>query len=93
MCERPILGEEMIGSFNYALQRGQINITQSQGIIKVITKKKKGKSYPIKRDYKIATETIAHRIVTFLPDLISEDQTGYVKGRYIGQNIRVITTL
>ena len=45
MCERPILGEEMIGSFNYALQRGQINITQSQGIIKVITKKKKGKSY------------------------------------------------
>lgn len=41
-------------------------------------------------DYKIATKTIAHRIAKVLPKLIHEDQTGYVKGRYIGQNIRLI---
>ena len=33
---------------------------------------------------------MAHRIATVLPKLINEDQTGYVKGRYIGQNIRLI---
>ena len=41
----PLLGEEMTRSFNYALDRGQMNITQKQGIIKVIPKKKKDKSY------------------------------------------------
>ena len=41
-------------------------------------------------DYKIATKTIAHRIPAILPKLINEDQTGYVKGRYIGQNVRLI---
>ena len=38
-----LLGEEMTQSFNYAFQRGQMNITQKQGIIKVIPKKKKDK--------------------------------------------------
>ena len=41
-------------------------------------------------DYKIATKTIADRISKVLPKLIHEDQTGYVKGRYIGQNIRLV---
>ena len=41
-------------------------------------------------DYKIATKTIANRISKVLAKLIHEDQTGYVKGRYIGQNIRLV---
>ena len=41
-------------------------------------------------DYKIITKTIASRISNVLPFLIHDDQTGYVKGRYIGQNIRLI---
>ena len=41
-------------------------------------------------DYKIATKTIADRISKLLPKLIHEDQTGYVKDRYIGQNIRLV---
>ena len=94
----PLLGEELTRSFNYALDRGQMNITQKQGIIKVIPKKKKDKSYLenwrpltlLNVDYKIATKTIAHRIAKVLPKLINEDQTGYVKGRYFGQNIRLI---
>ena len=69
--------------------------------MKVIPKKKKGKSYLenwrpltiLNVDYKIATKTIAHKIVTILPKLISEDQTGYVKGQYIGGNVRLILDL
>ena len=39
-------------------------------------------------DYKILTKTIAKRIEKVLPNIINVDQTGYVKGRYISENIR-----
>ena len=41
-------------------------------------------------DYKIATKAIARRLEKVLPEIINEDQTGYVKGRFIGENIRLI---
>ena len=41
-------------------------------------------------DYKILTKTIAKRIEKVLPNIINVDQTCYVKGRYIGENIRLI---
>ena len=39
-------------------------------------------------DYKIATKTIG--IEKVLPHLINPTQTGYVKGRFIGESIRLI---
>ena len=44
-------------------------------------------------DYKIASKTIAKRIERVLPYLIHPDQTGFMKGRYIGQNIRLINDI
>ena len=43
-------------------------------------------------DYKIASKAIAKRLIEkVLPNLlINQDQTGFVKGRYIGQNIRLL---
>ena len=41
-------------------------------------------------DYKILTKTLANRLQLVLPKLISPDQVGYVKNRYIGQNVRLI---
>ena len=41
-------------------------------------------------DYKILTKTIAKRIEKVPPNVINVDQTGYVKGHYIGENIRLI---
>ena len=96
-----IFGEEMVQSFNQAWIHSHLNITQRQGIIKVVRKKRKKKRTgftwktgdPISLlniDYKIATKTIADRISKVVPKLIHEDQTGYVKDRYIGQNMRLV---
>ena len=41
-------------------------------------------------DYKIIAKVIATRIETLLPVLIHEDQTGFVKDRFIGENVRLI---
>jgi len=38
-------------------------------------------------DYKILTKVLANRLEKVLPKIINPDQTGYVKGRYIGENI------
>ena len=40
--------------------------------------------------YKIASGCIAERIKLFLDKLIHKDQTGFIKGRFIGENIRLI---
>ena len=42
-------------------------------------------------NYKIATKVIANRLARVLPDIISPNQTGYVKSRYIGENVRLIS--
>ena len=41
-------------------------------------------------DYKILTKTRPQRLEKVLPNIINSDQTGYVKGRFIGKNVRLI---
>ena len=41
-------------------------------------------------DYKILARAIAKRIEPKLPKLVHSDQTGFVKGRYIGRNRRLL---
>ena len=88
----------MLASFHFAFQSGSLSISQRRGVISLIPKKNKDKSIlenlrPISLlnvDYKILTKAIAKRIEKTLPNIINLDQTGYVKGRYIGENIRLI---
>ena len=44
-------------------------------------------------DYKILTFVLAKRIQKIIPKLISNDQSGYIKGRYIGFNARLINDI
>ena len=44
-------------------------------------------------DYKIATKAIAARIAKVLPNLIHEYQNYYIKGRFIGQNVRLVADI
>ena len=68
-------------------------------VITLIPKKIKGETLPdnwrpislMKTDFKIATRAIASRISKILPGIIHSDQAGFVKKRFIGQNIRLIS--
>ena len=71
---------------------------QKLGIITCIPKPNKPKVFlknwrPITLlncTYKIASGCIANRIKTVLDKIINKDQTGFIKGRYIGENTRLI---
>ena len=97
----PELQSSIVDSFNYAFQSGSLSISQRRGIISLIPKKNKDRTIvenlrPISLlnvDYKILTKVLAKRLEKVLPKLINPDQTGYVKGRYIGENIRLIEDL
>ena len=86
-------------SLNAAYENGQLSISQRRGVITLIPKEESSlielkKWRPITLlnvDCKIASKAIAKRIEPILPLLIHEDQTGFVKGRYIGENIRLIS--
>ena len=76
-------------------------ITQLFGVISLIPEKDKDIKYlkkwrPIyllNNDYKIATKAIAIRLEKVFPSIISSCQTGYVKGRHIGESIRMISDI
>jgi hypothetical protein len=45
------------------------------------------------RDFEIITKLLAMHISGVLPLIINQDQSAYIKGRYIGENIRTITDI
>ena len=83
---------------HYAFKTGELSIEQKRGILTLIPKKDKDRLFlknwrPItllNTDYKIIATVLANRLKKVLPYVIDEDQTGYIKGRFIGQNIRII---
>ena len=91
----------LVRSINCSYNIKSLSNTQKQGLITCIPKGNKSKHYlknwrPISLlnvEYKIASACIAERIKTVLPKLINEDQTGFMQGRYIGENIRLIYDL
>ena len=95
------IADLFLKSLNYANQTGQLSVTQRRGIIKLIPKKdaepcliKNWRPISLLNcDYKIAAKAIANRFKQVLPNLIDNDQTDFLKGRFIGENIRLIDSI
>ena len=92
------IGTFLVRSLNFGFQAGYMSITQRFGTITLIPKESKPKHFlknwrPISllnTAYKIASSCIAARIKAVLYKLIHKNQTGFLKGRYIGENIRLL---
>jgi len=92
------IGIFLVRSINYAFETGELSVTQKQGVITCIPKGNKDKSFlknwrPISLlnvAYKIASSSIAFRIKNVLGNIINEDQTGFLPGRLMAMNIRLL---
>ncbi|KAJ8289842.1 hypothetical protein GJAV_G00005950 [Gymnothorax javanicus] len=91
----------LLSCFNYSFKDGSLSDTQKIGLISLLLKQDPQGQYkdpaylknwrPLTLqccDAKILAKCIAHRMKRLLPDIIHYDQTGFLHGRYIGENIR-----
>ena len=92
-----LLGNDLLASNLEAHAKGELNISQRRGII-ILTPKEDGSLLDLSNwrpitllnvNFKIAASKIAKRLEPILPSLIHSDQTGFVKGRHIGDNILI----
>ena len=94
----PILGDVVVEALNETLRKGELSSSQKQAVIILFCKDGKDpsliKNYrPISLlnvDYKILAKVLSIRIKKVLHEVIYIDQVGYIKGRYIGEAIRLI---
>ena len=100
-CFFDLLGQDLVDRFNASYRAGEMAPSQRRGVITLIPKEDSDLSTlanwrPITLlniDYKIASKAITKRLEKVLALLINPDQTGFIKGRYIGQNIRLINDI
>ena len=91
----------LLASLNSSFSKGHLSISQRRGLITLIPKKNKPQQFlknwrPISLlncDYKIAAKAVATRMKKVLPDIINNDQTGFLKGRSIGENVRLLNSV
>ena len=95
------VSKPLLDALNYGFEIGKLSISQKRGIIKLIPKKSE-ELYYVKNwrpltllncDYKIATKAIANRLKSHLHKLINNDQTGFLKGRFREENMRLIDSV
>ena len=88
-------------SYIYSFEHNLLTNEQKIGILNLIPQKDKdlrklSNWRPVSlltTDYKILTKALAIRLQKVIPNLIDTDQVGFIKNRYIGQNVRIIYDL
>ena len=89
---------KIIRAINQSYKSNEFSEPNKLGVITCIPKHGKPKQFlknwrPISLlnvIYKLASGSIAERMKTVLDKLINKDQTGFIKGRFIGENIRLV---
>ena len=93
----PEIKKDLIESLNQSYDSGSLSPTQKRSMLSLLFKKNDKhllKNWrPISllnTDYKILAHILANRLKSVIGKLIHTDQNGYIKGRNIGYNIRLI---
>ena len=97
-CFLEEMGSLLLKSLIHSHAVGELSTSQKQAVITLTEKKGRDKRLvknwrPISLmnvDVKIASKALSFRLKQVLPNLINYDQTSYVKGRFIGESIRLI---
>ena len=94
----PLLGNLLVDVFNESYELGKLPDSQRKSVMSLIFKRGDEDDISNYRpisltntDYRILAFTLAERMQKILGDIISNDQTAYVKGRYMGTNIRLVS--
>ena len=94
----PLIGDIVTNSLNSAYVNVKLSEEQGRGVIVLIPKPDKDHTFvknyrPISLlnvDYKICSKALATRIKNVIPTIINDNQTGFLKDRFIGENVRYI---
>ena len=81
--------------FQEIVESNELHLTARRGIISLLEKPEKDELYLdswrslslLNSDYKIYTKILALRLEKVLPNIIHSSQTGFLKSRYMGENI------
>jgi len=91
------IGDFVFDALKESMEKGCMSPSQKRAVLKLIFKKGDRKDLAnwrpislLNTDYKLLAAALAKRLQAALPNLISHDQTAYLKNRFIGQNVRVI---
>lgn len=88
-------------SINYSVVKNRTSNDQRKGVITLVRQKDKDRTnlktwrpiFLFNFDYKIVAKVLAIRVIGILLKFIDSDQTGYMKNKFIGENIRTIPDL
>ena len=94
----------LLASLNSSFSKAYLSISQRRGLITLIPKKNRPQQYLknwrprglLNCDYKIAAKAVATRkdyFIRVLASKINNDQTGFLKGRSIGENVRLLSSV
>lgn len=96
-CFWNVIGPYFYDALKDIYENKMMTYTQRQSVISLVFKKGEKNSLKNYRpisltntDYKIIAFVFAKRLQKILKDIINDNQTAYIKGRYIGENNRLI---
>ena len=84
-------------SFMTGIGKGELSTSQKMGVISILPKGDKPRQFVKKKwrpisllhiSYKILSNCLANRLKQVLTYMIHENQVGFIRGRFIGENIR-----
>ena len=94
------IGDLIVDYINDAKEKKELFITHRRGILTLIPKAGDQKLLVNKRPiclldilYKLIAKIMVNRMSRVTDKLINRSQTGFIKGRYIGENVRLISDI
>ena len=90
-------GDIIVDYINDAKASGQLFISHRRGVLKLVPKKGNQMLLKNKRPiclldvlYKLIAKVMAIRLSRVIDQIVDKNQTGFIRGRYIGENLRLV---